>query len=96
MCKSCFAFAFQVTDSGQKTKQELKDHFMGLKKKLDEALELRLSELLSEVEELETESLQPLEECGDIIEQGISRAARVMEEGKVCGGNHLFTHSFGN
>ncbi|XP_048758482.2 cytokine receptor-like factor 3 isoform X3 [Ostrea edulis] len=82
----------QVTFSAEQSKKSLKQHFKWLEEKAIEILTHRLEELLSEVDRVSSEALSPLTDCEDILNTGISAAARVMEEGKKILGNNPDDH----
>ncbi|XP_029635398.1 cytokine receptor-like factor 3 isoform X1 [Octopus sinensis] len=73
----------QITSSGAKSRNQLNKHFESLKTELNAALDNRLSELLCQVDKIEQTSLPPLDECKDLINQGICKVNRIIEEGKL-------------
>lgn len=68
--------------SADQSKKFLKEHFKWLEEKVIEKLNCRLNELLLEVDRVTEVALSPLTDCEEMLNTGISSAARVMEEGR--------------
>ena len=47
-----------------------------------ETINKRLTCLLSQVESIASEALEPLRQCEDVINQSLAAAKRIMEEGR--------------
>ena len=47
-----------------------------------ETINKRLTCLLSQVESIASEALEPLRQCEDVINQSLAAATRIMEEGR--------------
>ncbi|GAB1606621.1 cytokine receptor-like factor 3 isoform X1 [Argonauta hians] len=77
----------QITSSGTRSRNQLTKHFENLKSELTAALDHRLSELLCQVDKIEQTSLPPLDECKDLINQGITKVNCIIEEGKLILGS---------
>ncbi|XP_022315438.2 cytokine receptor-like factor 3 [Crassostrea virginica] len=82
----------QVKFSADQSKKFLKEHFKWLEEKVIEKLNCRLNELLLEVDRVTEVALSPLTDCEEMLNTGISSAARVMEEGKKILGNNPNDH----
>ncbi|XP_064619613.1 cytokine receptor-like factor 3 [Lineus longissimus] len=72
----------QVTNSALASKQLLEKHFRELRNGICETLDHRLDELVSEVEKIESTSLEPLVESEELIQKNVRIAADIMDEAK--------------
>ncbi|TRY59626.1 hypothetical protein DNTS_003898 [Danionella cerebrum] len=79
-----------VRGSASQTREALQRHFQDLQTALSRLLNERLTSLMQEVDNIETDSISPLEDCQKLIEQGISTADELLREGEAairCGLN---------
>lgn len=72
----------QVQQSAKLTTQEVRTHFESLKKVLNESLDARMSNLLTEISALERSHLEPLQQCEEMINMSLLDATSCIEEGK--------------
>ncbi|XP_013921879.1 PREDICTED: cytokine receptor-like factor 3 [Thamnophis sirtalis] len=77
----------QIKNSAAQTREVLEQHFSDLKGTLKKLLDERLASLLQEVDNIEQESIKPLDECQKLIEQGVGTANELVQEGEnaICG-----------
>ncbi|KAM3848550.1 cytokine receptor-like factor 3 isoform 1-T1 [Vipera latastei] len=77
----------QIKNSAAQTREVLEQHFCDLKGTLMKLLDERLASLLQEVDRIEQESVKPLDECQNLIEQGVGTANELLQEGEsaICG-----------
>ena len=72
----------QINFSKSESCQHLSDYFNKVKESVIETINKRLTCLLSQVESIASEALEPLRQCEDVINQSLAAAKRIMEEGK--------------
>lgn len=72
---------FQIHYSKTESCQNLTDYFDKVKENVIENINKRLSYLLSKVESIANEALEPLQQCEDVINQSLAAAARIMQDG---------------
>ncbi|KAG8129357.1 hypothetical protein E2320_016055 [Naja naja] len=82
-----FFVSLQIKNSAAQTREVLEQHFSDLKGTLKKLLDERLASLLQEVDNIEQESIKPLDECQKLIEQGVGTANELVQEGEnaICG-----------
>ncbi|XP_030645873.1 cytokine receptor-like factor 3 [Chanos chanos] len=74
----------QVRGSASQTREALRRHFQELQTAVNRLLADRLSGLLQEVDEIEQDSVSPLDDCQKLIEHGISTADELLREGEAA------------
>lgn len=72
----------QIQDSASSSKEKVQSHFESLRILIQEALTVRMTQLCEEIELIKTRSIQPLQQCEDLISEAIVAATTVMEQGK--------------
>ncbi|KTF78117.1 hypothetical protein cypCar_00016492 [Cyprinus carpio] len=80
----------QVRGSASQTRDALQRHFQELQTAVSRLLTERLSALLQEVDNIELDSVSPLDDCQKLIEHGVSTADELLREGEAairCGIN---------
>ena len=76
----------QVRGSSSQAREALKRHFSELQMAAAHLLAERLASLLAEVDAIEHDSVQPLDDCQKLIEQGVGAADELLREGGFeCG-----------
>ncbi|XP_071129117.1 cytokine receptor-like factor 3 [Mytilus edulis] len=78
----------QICYSKTESCQNLTDYFDKVKENVIENINKRLSHLLSKVESIANEALEPLRQCEDVINQSLAAAARIMQDGKALLNNN--------
>ncbi|XP_067089147.1 cytokine receptor-like factor 3 [Osmerus mordax] len=74
----------QVRGSSSQAREALKRHFSELQMAAARLLAERLASLLAEVDAIEHDSVQPLDDCQKLIEQGVGAADELLREGEVA------------
>ncbi|XP_046873252.1 cytokine receptor-like factor 3 [Hypomesus transpacificus] len=74
----------QVRGSSSQAREALKRHFSELQMAAAHLLAERLASLLAEVDAIEHDSVQPLDDCQKLIEQGVGAADELLREGEVA------------
>ncbi|XP_051742441.1 cytokine receptor-like factor 3 [Ctenopharyngodon idella] len=80
----------QVRGSASQTREALQRHFQELQTAVSRLLTERLNALLQEVDNIELDSVSPLDDCQKLIESGVSTADELLREGEAairCGIN---------
>lgn len=72
----------QIKFSKSESCNNLTDYFNKVKEAVIESINKRLTCLLSQVESIANEALEPLRQCEDVINHSLAAATRIMEEGK--------------
>ena len=81
----------QIQDSANSSKEKVQSHFENLRTLIQEALTVRMTQLCEEIELIKTRSIQPLQQCEDLISEAIVAATTVMEQGGLnAGSNSVF------
>lgn len=73
---------FQVRGSASQTREALQRHFQELQTAVSRLLTERLNALLQEVDNIELNSVSPLDDCQKLIEHGVSTADELLREGE--------------
>lgn len=63
------------------SKEKVQAHFERLKILIQDALTARMTQLVEEIEEIKNRSLKPLQQCEDLINDAITSATSVLEQG---------------
>ena len=77
----------QIQDSAKSSKEKVQSHFENLRTLIQEALTVRMTQLCEEIELIKTNSIQPLQQCEDLINEAIVAATTVMEQGGLNAGS---------
>ena len=64
-------------------------HFTKLKNAVIKAMDKRLNQLQNEIESIRESALKPLDECKSLVDDGLSSAAQVMQEGNCSLGPYF-------
>lgn len=68
--------------SASQTREALQRHFQELQTAVSRLLTERLNTLLQEVDNIELDSVSPLDDCQKLIEHGVSTADELLREGE--------------
>ncbi|GFR96088.1 cytokine receptor-like factor 3 [Elysia marginata] len=71
----------QINVSSDAALKQVETHFTKLKTAVIKSLDSRLSQLQHEIENIRKTALKPLDECKNLVDDGLTSAAQVMEEG---------------
>ncbi|KAK3742722.1 hypothetical protein RRG08_025664 [Elysia crispata] len=71
----------QVNLSSDAALKQVEAHFTKLKNAIIKAMDKRLTQLQHEIENIRDSALKPLDECKSLVDDGLSAAAQIMEEG---------------
>ncbi|XP_016134667.1 cytokine receptor-like factor 3 [Sinocyclocheilus grahami] len=71
----------KVRGSASQTREALQRHFQELQTAVSRLLTERLNTLLQEVDNIELDSVSPLDDCQKLIEHGVSTADELLREG---------------
>ena len=74
----------QVNGSAEKSHKDLQEHFQRLRDSLLSALNKRETQLTNQILDIKEKALQPLDQCEQMIEQELGKAAEVMSEGQCA------------
>ena len=80
-CMTIIYCHLQINDSAETSKQKVQCHFETVRTLIQDALTSRLNQLVEEIELIKIKSLQPLQQCEDLISEAIGAASTVMEQG---------------
>lgn len=78
----CLCVCVQVRGSASQTREALQRHFQELQTAVSRLLTERLNALLQEVDNIELDSVSPLDDCQKLIESGVSTADELLREGE--------------
>nr|XP_039267635.1 cytokine receptor-like factor 3 [Styela clava] len=72
----------QVSITSEKAREDIKQHFAELQSKIVKEIQHKSKVLLDQINAIEKESLKPLEECKQILDDGIKETVSVIENGE--------------
>ena len=61
--------------------EKVQQHFESVTALIHDALSSRLNQLVEEIESIKLRSIQPLQQCEDLISEAIGAASTVIEQG---------------
>ncbi len=82
MLSVCVCVCVQVRGSASQTREALQRHFQEVQTAVSRLLTERLNALLQEVDNIELDSVSPLDDCQKLIEHGVSTADELLREGE--------------